>query len=249
MNLILLEPHELEGTCGMLTGPRADHVRTFLHAAPGSTFRVGVADGLCGTARVTEVSAQGVAFEATLDTVPLPPWYDLVLALPRPRSLRRILFQSAAMGVRNIFLTGAAKVEKSYFSMHLLREEEYRPVLLEGLMQAKTTAVPKVTVVPKLKMLWECLPADVGLRLIANPAPKDATFPERAPGVPLVAIGPDGGWTEEENAAFAAQGFCPITLGPRPLRTDTAAIALPAIVRDRCAEVQRFGDKGAAYSA
>lgn len=231
MNLILLEPHELEGTRGFLSGTRAEHLCSFLHASPGSIFRVGVVDGLCGVATVTDVSDQGVAFEASLDSVSLPPWYDLVLALPRPRSLRRILFQSAAMGVRRIFLTGAAKVEKSYFSMHLLREEEYRPVLLEGLMQAKTTALPKVVVVPKLRALWEMLPADNGMRFIANPATSRLPVPEEAPGIPLVAIGPDGGWTDEETAAFMERGFHPITLGPRPLRTDTAAIALPAILQ------------------
>lgn len=233
MNLILLEPHELDGGLrGRLLGDaRADHLRTFLHAAPGSIFRVGVTNGLCGVATVTEVTDDGgVAFEVRLDDAPLPPWYDLVLALPRPRSLRRILFQSATMGVRNIFLTGAAKVEKSYFSMHLLREEEYRPVLLEGLMQAKTTAVPRVCVVPRLRELWPLLPKGAP-RLIANPAPRGTSFPKAREGLPLIAIGPDGGWTDAENAAFAEHGFHPVTLGPRPLRTDTAAIALPAILQ------------------
>lgn len=238
MNLILLEPHELDdGLRGRLVGDaRAEHLRTFLHATPGSTFRIGLADGPCGVATVTEVADDGgVAFEARLDDTPLPPWYDLVLALPRPRSLRRILFQSAAMGVRNIFLTGAAKVEKSYFSMHLLREEEYRPVLLEGLMQAKTTAVPRVCVVPRLRDLWPLLPEGTP-RLIANPAPRGAPLPEARKGLPLIAIGPDGGWTDAENAAFAEHGFHPISLGPRPLRTDTAAIALPALVQAKLNE-------------
>ncbi len=236
MNLILLEPTELTGTRGRLTDARAEHLRTFLHATPGSTFRVGVADGPCGVATVCEVSEAGVSFEVALTETPLAPWYDLVLALPRPRSLRRILFQSAAMGVRTLYLTGAKKVEKSYFSMHLLREAEYRPVLLEGLMQAKTTAVPRVVVVPRLRDLWEQLPQEAGLRLIANPAPEGTPLPSTPAGIPLIAVGPDGGWTEAENLAFAERGFVPITLGPRPLRTDTAAIALPAIVQDRLAQ-------------
>lgn len=231
MNLILLEPHELNGTQGRLSGDaRASHLRTFLHATPGSTFRVGVTNGPCGVATVAEVTDRDVAFTVQFEHEPLPPWYDLVLALPRPRSLRRILFQSAAMGVRNIFLTGAAKVEKSYFSMHLLREEEYRPILLEGLMQAKTTAVPRVITTPRLRDLWPLLPESAP-RLIANPAPRGAPLPEARAGLPLLAIGPDGGWTDAENAAFADHGFHPITLGPRPLRTDAAAIALPTILQ------------------
>ena len=160
----------------------------------------------------------------------LPPWYDLVLALTRPRSLRRILFQSAAMGVRNIFLVGAEKVEKSYFSMHLLREEVYRPVLIEGLMQGRTTAVPRVRVVPKLRALWELLPPEQTLRLIANPSPEQPPMPVSG-GIPLIAVGPDGGWTPAEICAFEQQGFQAVSLGERPLRTDTAAVALPMVVQ------------------
>jgi RsmE family RNA methyltransferase len=231
MNIVLLEPHELQAGKGTLADARANHIRTFLHGAPGSTFRIGIINGLCGTATITHIAEDGaVSFEATCDEPALAPWYDLILALPRPRSFKRILFQSAAMGVRNIYVVGAKKVEKSYFNMHLLREEEYRPVLIEGLMQAKTTALPTLHIVPKLKDLWDLLPAESTLRFIANPAPRDASRP-CGTGCPIVAIGPDGGWTNQENEAFAQHGFYPITLGPRPLRTDTAAIALPAILQ------------------
>ena len=232
MNIILITPAEASRETVTLTDTRANHLRTFLHAAPGSTFRVGILDGPCGTATVTDVNKDGVTFvHHCTDTAPAP-WYDMILALPRPRSFKRILFQAAAMGVRRIFVVGAEKVEKSYFSMHLLRPEEYTPVLIEGLMQAKTTALPRLTIVPKLRDLWDILPSDNGLRLIANPAPAADSLPS-ANGIPLIAIGPDGGWTDRENASFADHGFLPVTLGLRPLRTDTAAIALPAVIQDR----------------
>ncbi|MGN0891201.1 MAG: 16S rRNA (uracil(1498)-N(3))-methyltransferase [Candidatus Spyradenecus sp.] len=238
MNLILISRAECtEGGRCTLSDARAEHLRTFLHAAPGSTFRVGFIDGPVGTGRVEAVEGPSVRFTVDCQTPPLPPWYDLILALPRPRSLRRILFQSATLGVRNLFLVGASKVEKSYFSMHLLRPEEYTPILLEGLMQGGTTALPKLHILPRLRDLWSALPEATGLRLLANPAPDGAPFalPPGGSGVPLIAVGPDGGWTEAENAAFAEHGFQPFTLGPRPLRTDTAAIALPCVVRDRLA--------------
>lgn len=231
MNIILAEADELHNGNGTFTGARAAHLRTFLHASLGSTFRIGIINGLCGLATVTHIANNGdVSFTATCNEIALAPWYDMILALPRPRSFKRILFQSAAMGVRNIYVVGAKKVEKSYFSMHLLREEEYRPVLIEGLMQAKTTTLPVLHIIPKLRDLWENLPLDNGLRFIANPAPQGASLPI-GEGLPLIAIGPDGGWTEQENEAFGQHGFHPITLGPRPLRTDTAAIALPAILQ------------------
>ena len=232
MNLILITEDEVVAGVCTLTDARAEHLCKFLHAQPGSTFRVGVVDGLQGIATVMDVTDTAVSFSIDCNESTLPPWYDLILALPRPRSLRRILFQSAAMGVRNIFVVGAKKVEKSYFSMHLLREEEYRPVLLEGLMQGKSTALPRIHIVPKLRDLWAQLPSEDTLRIIANPSDQNFGISQSA-GFPVIAIGPDGGWTTEENEAFAAQGFLPFTLGPRPLRTDTAAIALPAVIQDR----------------
>lgn len=233
MNLILLAPEEAAQGRLTLTDARAEHLRAVLHAAPGDRFQAGVTDGPVGTLTVVGVGEAGVTAEFAPEGEALPPWYDLVLALTRPRQLRRILFQSATLGVRTLFLVGAAKVEKSYFNMHLLREEEYRPVLLEGLMQGKTTAVPRVRLFPKLRDLWDALPA-AGTRLIANPAPEGAPEPalDRA-APPIVAIGPDGGWSEAENAAFAERGFALLSLGPRPLRTDTAAVALPAVLADR----------------
>ena len=232
MNLVLIDAHEIHDGICTLADARATHIQTFLHASIGSTFRVGIIDGLQGTATVTAIDNNAVTFTIDCTEPALAPWYDLILALPRPRSLKRILFQSATMGVRNIFIVGAKKVEKSYFSMHLLREEEYRPVLIEGLMQGKTTALPRLTIVPKFRDLWALLPEEDTLRLIANPATSQPTFSLQN-GFPLIAVGPDGGWTEQENAAFAEHGFVPMTLGERPLRTDTAAIALPAVVHDR----------------
>ncbi len=232
MNIILLEPHECINACCTLTDKRAEHLRNFLHASVGSTFQLGILNGRLGVGTVTACTDKQVTFTLMLEKDALPPWYDLILALPRPRSLKRILFQSATMGVRNIFLIGAQKVEKSYFNMHLLHEDEYRSVLIEGLMQGKTTALPKITIIPKFKDLWSNLPKDSGLRLIANPALARDPLPCIS-GMPLIAIGPDGGWTETENKAFEDHHFYPVTLGPRPLRTDTAAIALPAVIQDR----------------
>lgn len=232
MNLILIAPEECqEGIC-CLQDARATHLKTFLHAAPGRTFDLGILNGPIGTGEVLEVTEDAVRFRVACDQPAPEPWFDLVLALTRPRQLKRILFQVATIGVRKLFLVGAEKVEKSYFSMHLLREEEYRPVLIEGLMQGKSTRLPEILVVPKLRDLWEQLPVDSGARVIANPAP-GAPALALPPGIPLLAIGPDGGWTERETAAFLDHGFQPFSLGARPLRTDTAAVALSAVLYDR----------------
>ncbi len=233
MNILLIEPNEIcNGVC-TLSDARSEHLRTFLHAVPGSRFRLGVTDSLLGWGTVTAVSNTEVTFSVELTEPALDPWFDLILAIPRPRSLKRIFFQTAAMGVRKLWLVGAQKVEKSYFSMHLLRPENSRPVLVDGCMQGRTTRIPEIAIVPKLRDLWEQLPSESTLRLIANPAERAPDFSASSSAPVLLAVGPDGGWTETENDAFAQHGFQPITLGPRPLRTDTAVIALAAVIQDR----------------
>ena len=228
MNLLLFSSEECEDGVCTVRDARAAHLRDVLRVAPGDRFQAGVVDGPIGVATVTEMTEGEVRFTFAPEGEGPKPWYDLVLALTRPRSLRRILSQSATLGVRTLFLVGAEKVEKSYFNMHLLRPEEYRPLLLDGLMQGKATALPRVRVVPRLRALWNELPEE-GTRLLADPAPETGDF-ALGPGAPVIAIGPDGGWTDAERAAFAAHGFAPVSLGPRPLRTDTAAIVLPAVV-------------------
>ena len=72
------------------------------------------------------------------------PWFDLVLAPPRPRVLKRLLPQLAALGVGRIVLVGAAKVEKSFWGAQILKEAVSRLLFVEGLMQCGTTAVPTI---------------------------------------------------------------------------------------------------------
>ena len=67
------------------------------------------------------------------------------------------------------------------------------------------------------------------LRIVAHPGSEASQF-ENAAGRPLLAIGPEGGWTDEEVATLESKGFARYSLGPRILRTDTAAIALVSVL-------------------
>lgn len=233
MNRIIFEQHETapDGTVA-LTGTRAEHLRTFLHAHPGQRIKAGQLNGPIGTAEILDVTRECVVLRPDCREPSLQPWFDLVLAVPRPRAMKRLWAQLAAMGAGQIWLVNAAKVEKSYFSSHCLREEEYRPLLIDGLMQAGTTPLPAVEILQRLSALPEHLPADAP-RLLAHPGaiarPNLSACGARCR--PVLAIGPDGGWTDDECAFFFANGFSPFSLGGRPLRTDTACIALIAVLQ------------------
>ena len=131
MNLILLEPDEVSGTGDvMLSGPRAAHMLNVLRVAPGHQVRVGVLDGPRGTATVHAIGEGAVEIHCVLEPDPPPrPAIDLLLATPRPKVMRRLWAQIAALGVGQIILTNAEKVERNYFDTHMLEPDTYRAAL------------------------------------------------------------------------------------------------------------------------
>ena len=172
------------------------------------------------------------------------PWIDLVLAPPRPRVMKRLLPQLATMGVGRIVLVGAQKVEKDFWGATLLKEENYRPLLIDGLMQGGTSIIPKIECWKSFnRFLREGLSSFSSQdRIVAHPYVEEvgetswsgrkeirnsAVYNDLEPR-PLLAIGPEGGWTDEEVEKLFANGFRGYSLGSRILRTDTATIALLA---------------------
>lgn len=250
MNLVLLESHELAADGGAhLSDGRARHIASVLRVTAGDRVRVGVVDGPTGVGVVTAIDAAGVALACTFDpTVPEPPAVDLLLAVPRPKVLNRLWAQLAAMGVGRVMLTNAERVERPYFDTHVLEPAHYRPLLIEGLQQARDTRLPLVTVHRRFRVLVEDeldALSDAAVRIVGEAcsgtsirdAVRDAIrAPGRADDVAhprvLLAVGPEGGWNGFELDLLAAHGFVAVDMGPRTLRSDTACLALLALVHE-----------------
>jgi RsmE family RNA methyltransferase len=239
MNLILCEPGEL-GADGeaTLTGPRAAHIREVLRGRPGESVRVGVVDGPKGRGEIVALDDDVAVLRCELgNEVPPPPPVDLLMALPRPKVLRRLWAQLAALGVGRIMLTNAERVERNYFDSHVLDEAIYRPLLIEGLQQAADTRLPRVSIHRRLRPLVEdeLGPAPAGeRRLVAHPGDGSRLTVAPAAGHHrlLLAIGPEGGWNGFELELLTRHGFATIGMGPRTLRTDTACVALLALAHE-----------------
>src|SRR3569832_404858 len=107
VNLIILEPDEV-GPSGdvALSDGRAMHLLKVLKVAPGDQVRVGLLDGPRGVGTVAALSEETVALRCLFEeeSPPRPP-VDLLLALPRPKVMRRIWAQAAALGGGQIVLT------------------------------------------------------------------------------------------------------------------------------------------------
>ncbi len=247
MNVVLVEAHEIaEGTV-LLRDHRATHLREVLGVTVGSTVRVGVIDGAMGVAEVVAVGPDAITIALrSLDEEIAPSRVDLVLCLPRPKVLARLLSPIAQLGVHRLHLSGAWRVEKFYFDATILDPAEQRPLLLEGLAQAKDTRVPIVSVHESFAWLVRTelgAPSSDVLRLYADPGERrsirDAitAWPLRASGRVLLAIGPEGGFTDRERRELDAASFVRVGLGTRVLRSDVATIALLTLVHDALTDV------------
>jgi 16S rRNA (uracil1498-N3)-methyltransferase len=236
VNLILLDPNEANDAGHVsLSDARAAHLLNVLKVAPEHQVRLGVLDGPGGIGVVESIGDGMVHLRCAFDTtVPSRPRVDLLLALPRPKVMRRLWAQIAALGVGQIILTNAERVERNYFDTHVLTAQCYRPLLIEGLQQARDTRLPLVSVHRQFKVLVEDELDGLfgsGLRLVADPAatnPASVVVKESDERI-LLAVGPEGGWNAFETALLGAHGFQPIGMGPRTLRSDTACVALLAL--------------------
>ena len=240
VNRILFEPGEI-GPDGrvVFSGVRAAHVAEVLHGEPGQTIKTGVIGGPVGVSTIEQMEGNGdslcITAATSHDTPPLMPWCDMILAMPRPRVFKRLLPQLAAMGVGRLVLVGAEKVEKCYWSAGCLDEAEYRPLLVEGLMQAGTSILPELQVEKNFRRYMETAFDDefsgVQERYLAHPDASASAPPHVRGGTRrLVAVGPEGGWTDTELSLLESLGFRRLSMGPRILKTETAAVALLAIL-------------------
>jgi RsmE family RNA methyltransferase len=181
---------------------------------------------------------------------------SLLLALPRPLQLGRMLPMIAQMGVDQLVLTGATKVPKDYFGSHLFRKPELiTDKLVEGLCQAGDVRLPKLWIRKNLRdfMAQELdvlFPRDEFARVIAHPQRgdddtsktnrmRDVVFPCSSDNKRriLLAVGPEGGWEEpDELDRFRELGFQQITLGTRILRSDVAVVSLLSLANEICQE-------------
>lgn len=239
MNIILVTAAEVIDQQILLDDHRAAHIIKILQSEVGDSVRIGIIDGGKGTGLVVEICKKRpfyvrLAVQISDCAIVPVPEIDLILALPRPIMLKRILTQVAALGIGRIFLIHANRVEKSYWEAGLLEEDQCREYLRQGLEQAIDTRMPQVEMHRRFKPFVEDVLPEISsghlLRLLAHPDKHSNLAEVCAGGLGriLLAVGPEGGWLDFEVEMFQRQGFCCCSLGERILKVDTAVVALHA---------------------
>jgi len=237
--LIILKPSEVDGQGrAVLADGRARHIRNVLGAKPGKQLRIGMLNGAFGTGTAEAIDKNAVVLVCEFeDGLPPKPRIDLILAMPRPKVLKRLWAQLAALGVGRLVLLRSEKVERYYFDSHVIDPDCYNPLLVEGLQQARCTHLPDVLVRPLFKPFMEDeLDQIFGghMKLLADPT-GDRRMAECIGGLGerqriVLAIGAEGGWTPYELEMFKERGFELFGMGERILRTDTAVVGLLAVL-------------------
>jgi RsmE family RNA methyltransferase len=232
VNLLLLEDGDfIAADRVLLSGRRLKHLQEVHRAAVGDSLRVGRLNGLMGSAKLLRLDAEQAELSVQLDQPPpekLP--ITLLLALPRPKMLRRVLQTISTMGVPRLILLNSYRVEKSFWQTPFLEPAAIREQLILGLEQARDTVLPEVIIEKRFKPFVEDqLPGIAAgtLGLVGHPGDYPAC--PRAVEQPLtLAIGPEGGWITYEVEKLAEAGLQPVQLGERILRVETAVAALLA---------------------
>ena len=230
MNLLLLFPEDfLAPDRVRISGRRCRHLIEVLGAEPGRPIRAGLIDGPLGAACVVARGSDHIDLAVQLTDAPPPPVpVTLLLALPRPKVLRRIVQGVTAFGVKRLILFHSARVDKSYWQSPFLTPAALSEQLLLGLEQGGDTRLPAILLRPRFRPFVEDeLPTLAGdsLRLLAHPGSRQPC-PGAIDRPATLAIGPEGGFVPFEVDLLTRCGFLPVHLGARALRVETAVPAL-----------------------
>lgn len=232
MNLLLLEDADFVGADRViLRDRRLTHLQEVHRAESGDSLRVGRIGGLMGTGQIVRLEANEAELQISLEQAPPEKLaLTLLLALPRPKMLRRVLQTVASMGVPRLILLNSYRVEKSFWQTPFLEPAAIREQLILGLEQSRDTVLPDVRIEKRFKPFVEDHLAQIcagTLGLVGHPGQYPAC-PRAVDGPVTLAIGPEGGWIPYEVEKLAEAGLQPVQLGERILRVETAVTALVA---------------------
>lgn len=231
MNLLLLEPENMsDSNIARIYGRQLQHLHKTLKAKVGDSLCVGMLNGMLGQGKILELDDTQATLEINLSEPPpsaLP--VRLVIALPRPKMLKRIIQTASTMGVKEIYFINSWKVEKSYWQSPWLTQEKIKENLVLGLEQARDTLLPQIYQKALFKPFVEDeLPGIIAGKtaLLAHPGSEEPCPVGLIDKECTLVIGPEGGFTPYEVEKLVEAGCKSVHLGERILRVETAVPVL-----------------------
>ena len=216
-------------TTATLKGEQAAHLARVLRAQPGQVFDV-VANGFLHRAEIVTAGEDEVVFalhEELEAEAALP--VHLLMAVFKFDHLEWGVEKATELGVARITPVIARRTEKHLGLAAAKRVERWRRIVREAAQQSRRSDVPVVD--DPMALPAALAMVDATTKLLLAETEQENTLSAGLVGASDVAlaIGPEGGWTPEEMTLFSESGWKHVTLGPRILRAETAAIAALAV--------------------
>ena len=234
MNIILFSTDDKYSPslfCFNKNDERYSHIKNILHLKEKDIFKCGLINGKIGKGTIEKMNETKLVFSFVEEENPeaLYP-INVIIGIPRPIQLKRLLKDVATMGVSSIHLVGTMLGEKSYLDSTLIEQNKIEKYLLEGASQAGSTLIPTCAIYTSIYHFFEKVKIekeaekilfDINYKNLPMSSAKDITNSSNI----WLGFGSERGWSEKERDIFYREGFKFITLGKRILRTETACIA------------------------
>lgn len=224
MNILLLDPRQTESELWSITSARQlEHLHTHLDVKVGDTLKVGIKGGKRFLTQIVELNKKLIRVRPIREEpVPAKLPVTLIVAMPRPKVLRRLMMDSVTLGVEKIVLLHSYRVDKSYWQTPFLQQLDQYVTL--GLEQAGDTIAPKIEIYKRFKPFVE----DVLTTMISTEKPAFVAHPYAEQPMPFaiehpcsILIGPEGGYIPYEIDLLVKNGCQAVSLGNRIIRTET----------------------------
>ena len=219
---------KFDGQRALVSGDRAHHLGVVLRAQAGQLYELSDGARVC-LGRIEKVARDGVEF-ALLEELPAndPALRTmLLLSVVKFDSFEWAIEKATELGVSDIVPLAAARSEKGLVAAAEKRSERWRKIVLEAAQQSRRVRLPALQVVAKPEAAFAGLGDRLGIFLSerADAPALRVALQDRKASQAVLAIGPEGGWIDEERDAALKAGFHEASLGQLILRTETAVIA------------------------
>ena len=223
---------EISGNRAALTGEHAAHLVRVLRARIGQEFDI-VANGILRRGAIISIAGNRVEFDlgSEIPAEAIPPHLTLLLSIFKFDRMEWAIEKCTELGVIRIIPIIARRTDAHLTSASVKRVERWRRIALQASEQSRRAIPPEIDDPAKLR---DTLAHPATSKIVLSESEDQTHLREVTShgeiGETFLAVGPEGGWTQDELDLFKKEGWCSASLGPTILRTETAAIAATAIV-------------------
>lgn len=225
---------EVSGDRAALTGDHAGHLIRVLRAQVGQEFDI-ACDTRVRQGRIVSLAEDRVEFElgSEVPAVTLSE-ISLLLSIFKFDRMEWAIEKCVELGVARIIPVIARRTDPHLGAAAAKRVERWRRIALQAAEQSRRSSTSSISPPVKLtEFLRTSAAGDSSLRIVLSEVQRQVQLRDLLESAPecemVLAIGPEGGWAEDELQAFASAGWASVSLGPTILRAETAAIAAVAI--------------------